>query len=60
MTEFKSVKYKWRDALLTIYYVIIQKTLSPRKSEEYVISFINPKKGRSSRSPISPQRNVLI
>ena len=37
--------------LLTIHYVIIQKTMSSRKSEEDVrLSFLNPKKARSSRS----------
>ena len=33
---FKCLKDKWRHVLLTIYYVIIQKTMSPRKSEEDV------------------------
>ena len=37
--------------LLTIYYVIIQKKMSPRKLEEGVmINFINLRKGRSSPS----------
>ena len=34
MAEFKCLKDRWRHVLLTIYYVIVQKTMSPRKSEE--------------------------
>ena len=37
MTEFKYLKDKWRHVLLTIYYGIMQKTISPRKSEEDVM-----------------------
>ena len=37
ITEFKDQKDKWRHVLLTIYYVIIQKTMSPRKSEEGIM-----------------------
>ena len=36
MTELKCLKDKWRHVLLTIY-VIIQKTMSPRKSEKDVM-----------------------
>ena len=38
-------------------YVIIQKTMSSQKLEEDVmISFVNPRKGRSSRSQIFTER----
>ena len=40
MTEFKCLKavfISWRHVLLTIYYVTIQKAMSPRKSEEDVM-----------------------
>ena len=37
MTEFKCLKDKWSHGLLTIYYLIIQKTMSPQKSEEVEI-----------------------
>ena len=43
MTEFKCLKavfIKWQHVLLTIYHVIIQKTMSPRKSQEdFMIKF---------------------
>ena len=37
MRELKYLKDKWRHELLTIYYVIIQRMMSPRKSEEDVM-----------------------
>ena len=47
MTEFKCLKDKWQHVFLTIHYVIIQKTMSPRKSKEDVISFVNPRRAEA-------------
>ena len=46
--------------LLTIYDVIIQKTMFPRKSEEdFIIKFVNLRKDRSSRSQMFFKIGVL-